>query len=407
MNRFMTVSIDTLKKHLKSGSFWVMVLMPFIMAVIIGIISYISYSTKTPDTIAVVTEEKYKKNFQNNSMVDFEFKSKKEAKKALKDKDISAYLEVKNKDGLLNFDYYGDTTAKTPMLVINSLAESMQRKENLKNSNINAKQNAIISQKPQVKLHEIKDNLKNPGNMVALFATIFVMYFVLIFYSQIIMQDIAIEKGSKMLEFIFSSVRAGTYMAGKIFGTILAMLVHFGIYLILGLVGFAVIKFTGLYDKILSMIDINISDLFKGINGQLVGQIILFMILGLILYIILSAMLGSLVQKQEDAGKMATPIMLIIMFCYFISISFVGSEPNLFIKILSYIPFLSTFFMPMRLIYENASLFQGMVSLIILLLGIILMYIVAARVYKKNILNYSTNKLFGRGKKLKIKKNKK
>ncbi|MDU2583279.1 MAG: ABC transporter permease [Anaerococcus hydrogenalis] len=407
MNRFMTVSIDTLKKHLKSGSFWVMVLMPFIMAVIIGIISYISYSTKTPDTIAVVTEERYKKNFQNNSMVDFEFKSKKEAKKALKDKDISAYLEVKNKDGLLNFDYYGDTTAKTPMLVINSLAESMQRKENLKNSNINAKQNAIISQKPQVKLHEIKDNLKNPGNMVALFATIFVMYFVLIFYSQIIMQDIAIEKGSKMLEFIFSSVKAGTYMAGKIFGTILAMLVHFGIYLILGLVGFAVIKFTGFYDKIRSMLDINISDLFKGINTNLVFEIVLFMVLGLILYIILSAMLGSLVQKQEDAGKMATPIMLIIMFCYFISTSFVGSEPNLFIKILSYIPFLSTFFMPMRLIYENASLFQGMISLAILLLGIILMYIVAARVYKKNILNYSTNKLFGRGKKLKIKKNKK
>ncbi|WP_058989587.1 ABC transporter permease [Anaerococcus rubeinfantis] len=404
MNRFMTVSTDTLKKHLKSASFWIMVLMPFIMAVVIGIISYISYSTKTPDTIAVVTEEKYKKNFQNNPMVDFEFKSKKDAKKALDDKDISAYLEVKNKDGLLNFDYYGDTTAKTPMLVINSLAESMQRKENLKNSNIDAKQNAIISQKPAVNLHEIKDNLKNPGNMVALFATIFIMYFVLIFYSQIIMQDIAIEKGSKMLEFIFSSVRAGTYMAGKIFGTILAMLVHFGIYVILGLVGFAVIKFTGLYDKISSMLDINISDLFKGINTNLVIEIVLFMILGLILYIILSAMLGSLVQKQEDAGKMATPIMLIIMFCYFISISFVGSEPNLFIKILSYIPFLSTFFMPMRLIYENASLFQGMISLLILLGGIILMYIIAARVYKKNILNYSTDKLFGRGKKLKIKK---
>ena len=377
MNRFMTVSTDTLKKHLKSASFWIMVLMPFIMAVVIGIISYISYSTKTPDTIAVVTEEKYKKNFQNNHMVDFEFKSKKDAKKALDDKDISAYLEVKNKDGLLNFDYYGDTTAKTPMLVINSLAESMQRKENLKNSSIDAKQNAIISQKPAINLHEIKDNLKNPGNMVALFATIFIMYFVLIFYSQIIMQDIAIEKGSKMLEFIFSSVRAGTYMAGKIFGTILAMLVHFGIYVILGLVGFAVIKFTGLYDKISSMLDINISDLFKGINTNLVIEIVLFMVLGLILYIILSAMLGSLVQKQEDAGKMATPIMLIIMFCYFISTSFVGSEPNLFIKILSYIPFLSTFFMPMRLIYENASLFQGMISLLILLGGIILMVLAA------------------------------
>ncbi len=50
-------------------------------------------------------------------MVDFEFKEKNEAKKALDNKDISrAYLEVKNKDGLLNFDYYGDTTARTPML---------------------------------------------------------------------------------------------------------------------------------------------------------------------------------------------------------------------------------------------------------------------------------------------------
>lgn len=84
----------------------------------------------------------------------------KRSKKALDNKDISAYLEVKNKDGLLNFDYYGDTTARTPMLVINSLAEAMQRKENLKNSNIDAKQNAIISQKPAINLHEIKDNLK-------------------------------------------------------------------------------------------------------------------------------------------------------------------------------------------------------------------------------------------------------
>lgn len=196
-------------------------------------------------------------------------------------------------------------------------------------------------------------------------------------------------------------------MAGKIFGTILAMLVHFGIYLALGLVGFAIIKFTGFYEKIKTMLGFNISEIFEGINYKLVGEIILFMVLGLILYIILSAMLGSLVQKQEDAGKMATPIMLIIMFCYFISTSFVGSEPNNFIKILSYIPFLSTFFMPMRLIYENASLLQGMISLIILLVGIVLMYIISARVYKKNILNYSTNKLFGRGKKLKIKKKKK
>lgn len=407
MPRFFTVSFDTLKKQLKSGSYWLMVFMPFIMALVIGLISYIQATTRTPDTIAVVSEDEYKDYFKENPMVDFEFMKEDKAKKALDDKDISAYLKLSNKDGVLNFDYYGDTTARMPLLVIDSLSKTMQDKENIKNANIGPKDAQIIEQKPQVNLHEIKDNLQNPGNMIALFGTIFVMYFVLIFYSQIIMNDIAVEKGSKMLEFIFSSVKAGTYLAGKIFGIILSMLVHFGIYVILGLLAFAIAKATGFYDKFINMLGLNIGEILSGLNLPLIGQIVLFMVLGIIIYIILSAMLGSLVQKQEDAGKMATPIMLIIMFAYFVSISFVGSEPNIFIKILSYVPFVSTFFMPMRLIYENASLMQGAISLIILGLGIIVMYVIAAKVYKKNILNYSSNKLFGRGKKLKLKKKEK
>lgn len=407
MPRFFTVSFDTIKKQLKSGSYWLMVFMPFIMALVIGLISYIQATTRTPDTIAVVSEDEYKDYFKENSMVDFEFMKEDKAKKALDEKDISAYLKLSNKDGVLNFDYYGDTTARMPLLVIDSLSKTMQDKENIKNANIDAKDAQIIGQNPQVKLHEVKDNLQNPGNMIALFATIFVMYFVLIFYSQIIMNDIAVEKGSKMLEFIFSSVKAGTYLAGKIFGIILSMLVHFGIYVILGLLAFAIAKATGFYDKFINMVGINIGKILQGLNLPLIGQIVLFIVLGIIIYIILSAMLGSLVQKQEDAGKMATPIMLIIMFAYFVSISFVGSEPNIFIKILSYVPFVSTFFMPMRLIYENASLMQGAISLVILGLGIIVMYIIAAKVYKKNILNYSSNKLFGRGKKLKLKKKEK
>lgn len=407
MPRFFTVSFDTLKKQLKSGSYWLMVFMPFIMALVIGLISYIQATTRTPDTIAVVSEDEYKDYFKENPMVDFEFMKEDKAKKALDDKDISAYLKLSNKDGVLNFDYYGDTTARMPLLVIDSLSKTMQDKENIKNANIGPKDAQIIGQKPQVNLHEIKDNLQNPGNMIALFGTIFVMYFVLIFYSQIIMNDIAVEKGSKMLEFIFSSVKAGTYLAGKIFGIILSMLVHFGIYVILGLLAFAIAKVTGFYDKFINMLGLNIGEILSGLNLPLIGQIVLFMVLGIIIYIILSAMLGSLVQKQEDAGKMATPIMLIIMFAYFVSISFVGSEPNIFIKILSYVPFVSTFFMPMRLIYENASLMQGAISLIILGLGIIVMYVIAAKVYKKNILNYSSNKLFGRGKKLKLKKKEK
>ena len=105
MPRFFTVSFDTLKKQLKSGSYWLMVFMPFIMALVIGLISYIQATTRTPDTIAVVSEDEYKDYFKENPMVDFEFMKEDKAKKALDDKDISAYLKLSNKDGVLNFDY--------------------------------------------------------------------------------------------------------------------------------------------------------------------------------------------------------------------------------------------------------------------------------------------------------------
>lgn len=131
---------------------------------------------------------------------------------------------------------------------------------------------------------------------------------------------------------------------------------------------------------------------------------ILFAIFGILLYMIVAAMLGSLVSKQEDASKMASPIMIIPIACYGLSFIFLGKNPNLLMKVLSYIPFFSTFFMPMRMIYSDANLIKAMISLIILILSIIVTYIICSKIYKRNILNYSSDKLFGRNKILKIKK---
>ena len=106
---------------------------------------------------------------------------------------------------------------------------------------------------------------------------------------------------------------------------------------------------------------------------------------------ILAAMLGSLAKKQEDAGKVGTPLILVIIFAFVIALSFMGKEETLLIKVLSYLPFVSVFFMPMRLIRSSVGLGYGLISILIMLVSIILAYKIASKVYKKNILNYSSN----------------
>ena len=64
-------------------------------------------------------------------------------------------------------------------------------------------------------------------------------------------------------------------------------------------------------------------------------------------------------------------------------------------------PYISVFFMPLRLIKSNASLMEGGISIIILVASLYISYILASKVYKKHILNYSTASFFTRKRKKK------
>ena len=67
-------------------------------------------------------------------------------------------------------------------------------------------------------------------------------------------------------------------------------------------------------------------------------------------------------------------------------------------KVLGYVPFASTFFMPLRLLNGYAGLTEGIISIAILIITILLVYRFGERVYKRNILNYSTDNWFTRRK---------
>lgn len=86
----------------------------------------------------------------------------------------------------------------------------------------------------------------------------------------------------------------------------------------------------------------------------------------MILYIVYAAVCGAIVTKAEDANKAVQPLVYLTLLGLFSSMSLSNNPDGIFAMIMSYIPFLSSFLMPLRLIKGNATGLEAAISLVIL-----------------------------------------
>ncbi|MCW6678895.1 ABC transporter permease [Anaerococcus sp. NML200574] len=394
MNRKLIVALDSFKKQIKSPAFWAMVFIPIlVMLVPMGLNYFLTKSDKADSTtkyylVADETIKPYLKSMEN----EYKLVSKDEAEKTLKAEKIESYGEISEENGQIKLIIETKTMDSKALSKLPLLANELQNAINIKNAGLNEEQIGIFSTKADIKINQI-----DKGKSLMIYASYFIllmfMYFMLIMYSNVLVVDIATEKGSKMIEFIFSSVSAKDYFAGKILGNFLAIIVHSILYIIFGAISYFIIKSKGLLDFI--KIDISLDKT----SLMIIGEIFIFIILSLLAYMIIAAMLGSLASKQEDASKVASPLMITIVGTFMVAMIFMNRPVNLFVKIASFIPYISVFFMPLRLIKGSAGIIEGGLSLIILALSLYITYIQASKVYKKHILNYSNDSIFTRKRK--------
>lgn len=397
MNRKLIVALDSFKKQIKSPAFWAMVFIPILVMLIpMGINYFLTKSDAAKlgsdgHKYQIVADENispYFKGMEN----EYKLVSKDEAEKALKAEKIDSYGEIFEENGQVRLLIETKTMDGKAFSNLPLLANEIQNAINIKNAGLNEKQVGIFSTKADVKINQL-----DKGKSLMVYASYFIllmfMYFMLIMYSNVLVVDIATEKGSKMIEFIFSSVSAKDYFAGKILGNFLAIIVHSILYIILGVISYFIVKSKGLLD----MIKINLS--LDQRSLIIIAEIFIFIILSLLAYMIIAAMLGSLASKQEDASKVASPLMITIVAAFMVAMIFMNRPVSLFVKIASYVPYISVFFMPLRLIKANASLMEGGISIIILMASLYISYILASKVYKKHILNYQASSFFTRKKK--------
>lgn len=397
MNKFKVIIGEVYKRNLKSFSFWGMVLSPFLMLGLIVVVAYFA-SGGFDDTknVGIVTNEtpvvEMMKNIYKEDYDMKEYSSEKEAKKALEKEKLDAYVVVDKKgmdvSGKLVVTENLGQSFNTTLTTILTQYQQQLRIEALKMTPeqvAEIQQPAKFSQeKLKVENGQLVKDERNQGFQTALsFILVIVVFMVIVSYSSIIAQEIASEKGTRIMEVLLSSTTAETHFYGKLAGILCVALTQFGIYLIGFGIAWPFATKQPIVEKFLQEFDLN------EVFSSLFLYNLLFFFVGVIAYSVLAALCGSLVSKTEDVPKAIIPVTYIGMLGYFIGIGIGTNNPqSIVITIASYIPFLSSFTMPVRLASDTVSTTGIFASLGTLVVATVLLTLFSAKMYKSNVLVY-------------------
>ena len=337
-----------------------MVISPFFFIALTGGISYLQGSSMAKNSkIAVVTTvPSVEEGLKGTNGINFDYKDEASAQAAIKDEKIKGYLTIDQEDSVLKAVYHGETSLETGIkLAVTNKLNELQYQLNRSAANLSQEQEKRLSQTVDFteKIDESKEN-KKIVQTIAAAGLGFFLYMILITYASVTAQEVASEKGTKIMEVVFSSIRASHYFYARMLALLLVILTHIGIYVVGGLAAILLFKDIPILAQ---------SGILNHLGEAFSLNTLLFVLVSLFMYVVLAAFLGSMVSRPEDSGKALSPLMILII-AGFVGVTSLGAAgDNLVLKIGSYIPFISTFFMPFRAINGYASGLEAWISLAI------------------------------------------
>ena len=224
---------------------------------------------------------------------------------------------------------------------------------------------------------EISSSLLSTGLVVLIFMAI-------ITYGMWVAMSVAEEKSSRVMELMLNATTPLQMLAGKVIGNGAAGLTQYGVVigaLLVGLVAQGPLHRAALGG----------SDSGAAVSGLTVPLLASFMILfalGFLLYSLLYAALGSLVSRQEDVQSATSPLMMLVMVGYFMSIFAVQAITESWVVILSFVPFFSPYLMLARVAGGHVELWEFGLCVILMLVSIAVALFLAARIYSAGVLLY-------------------
>ena len=420
-SKFLFLTKMSLMKKIKSKTFIIVNLFLFVMLVSITnidkIVSFFGGDFGKQNCIYVVDNTNETLDIFKNSLktsekisdtnIKYKIKkinSEKEVKKKISNKkDIGIIIDNDNNDIIsVKMITQGYISANVYQFLQNSINLS---KQNVAMSRLNISQDDLkkISKSVNIDREYIKDNINKSDEDTNMIMGILVPVVILPFFLltvliiQMIGAEINEEKSTKSMEIIISNVSAKVHFFSKIISAnlfIMMQTILLFIYTGIGILirgGFSSNNKLNVINDILPEMNVN------GVIDKVIPYlpfVIILMITTIFAYSILSGILVSVTTNMEDFQQIQTPIMIVLLVGFYLSLMSSMFEGSIFIRILSYVPFISAIISPSLLLTGVIGYKDIILSILLMIAVIYLLLKYGIKIYKEGILNYSNTNIW-------------
>ncbi|CAM4199625.1 ABC transporter permease [Erysipelothrix inopinata] len=310
------------------------------------------------------------------------YESKEALKQAIEDKEITygfvidsltSYTMLVNDKGMYSFEEG----------MIQSALQSYASDEYLSSFGIDTQR---VHEAQSIKVEGVVEQFgkdASKGFFVS-YAIMFIMYMLILFFGQSVATSVAREKDSRTMELLITSTKPKALILGKVAALGCVGLLQIGVILLTLVLGILVNKVN--YPPMILAI------LQDTMTPSVFLLYLLFSVLGYALYLFIYASLGSLVSKVEDVNSAVTPITMLFVVAFVIASISLQMPQSSLAKISSYIPFVSLFTMPIRVLLTSVSWIEILISSLVMIATTIIVAKLSIYIYRYGSLNYG-NKL--------------
>lgn len=422
-NKFWFLTKMSLEKKIKSKTFIIVNILLFIVLVALmnidKIVLFFGGNFDKQNNIMIVdntnkTYEIFKNTMEKEeTIIDTGLKykitkideEKKARKKVKKDEDIVIVIN-EDDDNIIKTTMitYGYINSNLYQLINSSITAAKQNlameEVGISPDDLNKISKSVEIKREYVEKNKSEEEEKNEFVMGVVTPIVILPFFMLItLVVQMVGAEINEEKSTRSMEIIISNVSTKVHFFSKILASNLFIVMQcllLGVYSLIGMLlrggkSLDSIQNIDAISQVTSGIDIN------GILNSVISDIpmvIILMIITLFGYSLLAGILASMTTNMEDFQQLQTPIFVVSLVGFYLAIMNSMFDGALFIRILSYVPFISAILSPSLLVTGVIGFKDILLSILLMVVVIYLLIKYGLKIYKEGILNYSSTKLW-------------
>ncbi len=216
------------------------------------------------------------------------------------------------------------------------------------------------------------------NNYIYCYILIIVIFMIIVFYGIMVATSVTQEKSNRTIEVLVTSADTRVLFFGKVLAGTVAALCQVGVLMI---------ALLGSY-KLNQSVWGGLLDMFLDIPSNVLVTYVLFGLGGVLFYTFIYGAFGALVSKTEDLNKSVGSVQIVIMIVYFVTLLQLANIDGVAMKVLSYLPFSSYSAMFARVAMGNVTVWEIVVSFIILIASIIGVGMIGSSIYRMGTLRY-------------------